>query len=198
MSEHKKRKVVENVEDDPEPKTGTQSPEVTLSAENDQLRAETKYLKESLADLRNSVASKDKLVDALERMLDTANKEIERLQERQVKEKTPEDSSFHIHPVRNNERTPGRKGAEISTISSLQTKNIYTAIEKNHEIMKKANGEGWHSNVAQEPVLASYTLLRLTELPRTGGGKKPNYTHIILQNLTCMSKIRFGQYAIVG
>ncbi|KAF5631487.1 uncharacterized protein FTJAE_7890 [Fusarium tjaetaba] len=92
MSEPKKRKAVENVDNDPEPTTGTQSREVTLSAEIDQLRAETKYLKESLADLRNSIASKDKLVDALERMLDTANKEIEQLRERQAKEKTPEDS----------------------------------------------------------------------------------------------------------
>ncbi|KAF5566058.1 hypothetical protein FPHYL_3971 [Fusarium phyllophilum] len=92
MSEPKKRKVAETLEDDAEPTAGTQNPEVTLSAEINQLRAETKFLKESLADLRNSIASKDKLVDALERMLDTANKEIERLRERQAKEKTPEDT----------------------------------------------------------------------------------------------------------
>ncbi|RBA13599.1 TfdA family Taurine catabolism dioxygenase TauD [Fusarium proliferatum] len=81
----------------------------------------------------------------------------------------PRTSSLHIHPVRNNERTLGGKDAQISTISSLQTKNIYTAIEKDRATMKKANGEGWHSDVAYEPVPASYTSLRLTELPRTGG-----------------------------
>ncbi|KAF5553522.1 family Taurine catabolism dioxygenase [Fusarium napiforme] len=112
--------------------------------------------------------------------------------------RTPKTSSLQVHPVRNNERTPGGKYAEISTISSLQTKNIYTAIEKNRETMKKANGEGWHTDVAYEPVPASYNSLRLTELPRTGGCKMPNYTHIILQNLTCMSKIRFGPCAIVA
>ncbi|KAF9775179.1 hypothetical protein IL306_006742 [Fusarium sp. DS 682] len=86
---------------------------------------------------------------------------------------TPKTSGLHIHPVRNNERTLGGNDAEISTISSVQTKTIYKAIKEDRATIKKANGEGWHSDVAYEPVPASYTSLRLTELPRTGGGKEP-------------------------
>ncbi|CVK96786.1 uncharacterized protein FMAN_11115 [Fusarium mangiferae] len=63
-----------------------------LSAENKHLQAEIKLLKDWLADLRDSIASRDKLVGALEKMLDTANKENERLRESQAKPKTPEDT----------------------------------------------------------------------------------------------------------
>lgn len=82
---------------------------------------------------------------------------------------TPKTSRLHIHPVRNNARDLGGIDAEISTISSVQTKKIYNKIDEDKSTVKKANGEGWHSDVAYEPVPASYTSLRLSELPSTGG-----------------------------
>lgn len=84
---------------------------------------------------------------------------------------TPKTSRLHIHPVRNNTRDLGGNDAEISKISSVQTKKIYNKIDEDRSTVKKANGEGWHSDVAYEPVPASYTSLRLSELPSTGGGE---------------------------
>ena len=39
---------------------------------------------------------------------------------------------------------------------------------------KQSAKDGWHSDITFEPVPSDYALLRLTELPKTGGGKSSN------------------------
>jgi alpha-ketoglutarate-dependent taurine dioxygenase len=82
----------------------------------------------------------------------------------------PKTSGLHIHPVSNSGRELGGKDDEISVISSAQAKKIYAdkllfATEK-----KQSSKEGWHSDITFEPIPSDYALLRLTQLPKTGGG----------------------------
>ncbi|RFU34463.1 hypothetical protein B7463_g1868, partial [Scytalidium lignicola] len=81
----------------------------------------------------------------------------------------PKTSKLHIHPVSNSSRELGGKDDEISVISSEQAKKIYRGgIWKQQE--KKQNGkEQWHSDITFEPIPSDYALLRLTQLPKTGG-----------------------------
>lgn len=109
---------------------------------------------------------------------------------------TPKTSGLHIHPVRNSERTLGGNDAEISTISSVQTKTIYTKIKEDRATVKKANGEGWHSDVAYEPVPASYTSLRLTELPSTGGGKGSPLVLVFIRIGVIEANLGYARYAL--
>jgi alpha-ketoglutarate-dependent taurine dioxygenase len=72
--------------------------------------------------------------------------------------------------VSNSGRELGGKDDEISVISSAQAKKIYAdrflfATEK-----KQSGKEGWHSDITFEPIPSDYALLRLTQLPKTGGG----------------------------
>jgi alpha-ketoglutarate-dependent taurine dioxygenase len=82
----------------------------------------------------------------------------------------PETSKLHIHPVSNSGRRLGGKDDEISVISSEQAKEIYKNRFLNFNKKQSAKG-GWHSDITFEPVPSDYALLRLTELPKTGGGK---------------------------
>ncbi|MCJ1353871.1 MAG: hypothetical protein MMC33_003858 [Icmadophila ericetorum] len=80
----------------------------------------------------------------------------------------PESSGLHIHPVTNSSQELGGKDDEISIISSVQAKKIF----KNFGLLtkKRQTGKGeWHSDITFEPVPSDYTLLRLTQLPTTGG-----------------------------
>ncbi|ERF71895.1 hypothetical protein EPUS_01810 [Endocarpon pusillum Z07020] len=77
----------------------------------------------------------------------------------------PSTSKLHIHPVSNSGRRLGGNDDQISVISSEQAKELYSDL-----FMKKQSGkEGWHSDITFEPVPSDYTILRLTELPKTGG-----------------------------
>lgn len=61
----------------------------------------------------------------------------------------------------------GGKDDEISVISSEQQKKLYaTSLYRK----KQSHADGWHSDITFEPVPSDYALLRLTELPKTGGG----------------------------
>ena len=79
----------------------------------------------------------------------------------------PSTSKLHIHPVVNSGRTLGGKDDEISVISSEQFKKLY--LDRIQDGRKQSNREGWHSDITFEPVPSDYTILRLTELPETGG-----------------------------
>ncbi|KAF1996008.1 TauD-domain-containing protein [Amniculicola lignicola CBS 123094] len=81
----------------------------------------------------------------------------------------PETSKLHIHPVSNSGRRLGGKDDEISVISSEQAKQIYKNRFLNVSAKKQSAKEGWHSDITFEPVPSDYALLRLTELPKTGG-----------------------------
>ncbi|KAH7083843.1 hypothetical protein FB567DRAFT_604942 [Paraphoma chrysanthemicola] len=81
----------------------------------------------------------------------------------------PSTSKLHIHPVSNSGRRLGGKDDEISVISSEQAKEIYKGRLLNFSSKKQSAKEGWHSDITFEPVPSDYALLRLTELPKTGG-----------------------------
>jgi len=59
---------------------------------------------------------------------------------------------------------------EISTISSAQREKFLRKSGPEGLSPKKQNTAQWHSDTAFEPVPADYTSLRLTQLPKTGGG----------------------------
>jgi alpha-ketoglutarate-dependent taurine dioxygenase len=104
----------------------------------------------------------DKLTNDVQKQL------IQRLGELTGK---PETSKLHIHPILNSERELGGSDPEISTISSVQHDKLYkkTPYDQSKRIQSSAQ---WHADISFEPVPADYTSLRLTELPRTGGGTK--------------------------
>ncbi|KAI1814185.1 TauD-domain-containing protein [Poronia punctata] len=101
----------------------------------------------------------------------------------------PPTSGLHIHPVVNASRDRGGKDDEISVISSVLNRKLYTKSgphnNNNNNNNNGGNGNGngnprtngrlqsrkreWHSDITFEPVPSDYALLRLTELPVTGG-----------------------------
>jgi alpha-ketoglutarate-dependent taurine dioxygenase len=83
----------------------------------------------------------------------------------------PSTSKLHIHPVSNSGRELGGKDDEISVISSAQAKKIYKDRLLFQTEKKQSGKEGWHSDITFEPIPSDYALLRLTQLPKTGGGK---------------------------
>jgi alpha-ketoglutarate-dependent taurine dioxygenase len=89
----------------------------------------------------------------------------------------PESSKLHVHPVSNSDRRLGGKDDEISVISSEQAKAIYKNRFLNFFGKKQSAKEGWHSDITFEPVPSDYALLRLTELPKTGGGMNNNISY---------------------
>lgn len=82
----------------------------------------------------------------------------------------PSTSKLHIHPVSNSERENGGDDNEISIISSVQAKKIYKGLTIDPSSKKQSGKDGWHSDITFEPVPSDYAILRLTELPGTGGG----------------------------
>ncbi|KAH7351308.1 putative alpha-ketoglutarate-dependent taurine dioxygenase [Rhexocercosporidium sp. MPI-PUGE-AT-0058] len=81
----------------------------------------------------------------------------------------PSTSKLHIHPVSNSGRDLGGKDDEISVISSEQAKKIYKDRFLFQTEKKQSGKEGWHSDITFEPIPSDYALLRLTQLPKTGG-----------------------------
>ncbi|KAF4873340.1 Alpha-ketoglutarate-dependent taurine dioxygenase [Colletotrichum siamense] len=79
----------------------------------------------------------------------------------------PATSKLHIHPV-NNAARGNDKDDEISVISSANAKklSLYKYLNYNK---KQTQRTQWHSDITFEPVPSDYALLRLTQLPKTGG-----------------------------
>lgn len=82
----------------------------------------------------------------------------------------PSSSKLHIHPVINAGRDHGGKDDEVSIISSVQNKKLYKGSLLDPSIKRQSGKEGWHSDITFEPVPSDYAILRLTQLPGTGGG----------------------------
>ncbi|KAK0387494.1 hypothetical protein NLU13_5806 [Sarocladium strictum] len=78
----------------------------------------------------------------------------------------PASSRLHIHPIINAGRGE-TKDDEISVISSRQAKKIYA--DRFARPRRQNLREQWHSDITFEPIPSDYALLRLTELPTTGG-----------------------------
>lgn len=74
---------------------------------------------------------------------------------------------MHIHPVSNSGRRLGGSDDQISVISSEQAKELYA--DRFNRDKKQSSKEGWHSDITFEPVPSDYAILRLTQLPKTGG-----------------------------
>lgn len=80
----------------------------------------------------------------------------------------PSTSGLHIHPVVNAGRERGGNDDEISVIDSEQAKKLFKGY---FGAKKQTQRQGWHSDITFEPVPSDYAILRLTQIPRTGGGK---------------------------
>lgn len=113
----------------------------------------------------------------------------------------PSSSGLHIHPIYAvSEQARAVKGNddEINVISSKfkeQSGKVYSEAKRSKGIaddkrgnkLQRSDGDEkvavcgkkqsmkteWHSDIAFENIPADYTMLRLTEVPRTGGGKWP-------------------------
>ncbi|KAK4466845.1 hypothetical protein QBC42DRAFT_215733 [Cladorrhinum samala] len=84
----------------------------------------------------------------------------------------PATSGLHIHPISNSAREHGGKDDEISVISSEQAKKLYAdrfAGAWNGGSHRQSGKGQWHSDITFEPIPSDYALLRLTQLPKTGG-----------------------------
>ncbi|KAK1826802.1 hypothetical protein QBC39DRAFT_12311 [Podospora conica] len=87
----------------------------------------------------------------------------------------PPSSGLHIHPISNASREQGGNDNEISVISSVQQKALYSdrfASGSSSWIGSRrgqSNKNQWHSDITFEPIPSDYALLRLTQLPKTGG-----------------------------
>ena len=86
----------------------------------------------------------------------------------------PSSSTLHVHPVLNPGREHGGSDNEISVISSMQAKAIYKGSFLDTSAKKQSSKDGWHSDITFEPVPSDYAILRLVEIPGTGGGKNPS------------------------
>ncbi|KAI0974038.1 hypothetical protein F4678DRAFT_395621 [Xylaria arbuscula] len=83
----------------------------------------------------------------------------------------PATSGLHIHPVINAGRDRGGRDNEISVISSVQNRKLYSKYRQQQSAWNKPQTRRleWHSDITFEPVPSDYALLRLVELPSTGG-----------------------------
>jgi len=83
----------------------------------------------------------------------------------------PTTSKLHIHPINNASREHGGKDDEISVISSEQAKKLYSnRFQGLGGVGRRQSGkQQWHSDITFEPIPSDYALLRLTQLPSTGG-----------------------------
>ncbi|KOC08102.1 alpha-ketoglutarate-dependent sulfonate dioxygenase [Aspergillus flavus AF70] len=78
----------------------------------------------------------------------------------------PSTSGLHVHPIHNAGREHNVKDNEISVITSKNHDQLYKG--RLHPKKQSARRE-WHSDITFEPIPSDYTVLRLTELPKTGG-----------------------------
>lgn len=94
---------------------------------------------------------------------DLQKKFIQRLGELSGK---PRTSTLHIHPILNGTNEFGVGDNEISSISSLARKKLFS-----DEVVNKRRYDSarWHSDIQFETCPADYTSLRLTQLPKNGG-----------------------------
>lgn len=83
----------------------------------------------------------------------------------------PASSGLHIHPIINASRDRGGQDNEISVISSVQNRKLYKRFAQGQSGANKPQTRRleWHSDITFEPVPSDYALLRLVELPSTGG-----------------------------
>jgi len=79
----------------------------------------------------------------------------------------PPSSTLHIHPVLNSTSEFGVGDNQISHISSIARKKMFSHEKQANP--KRYDSANWHSDIQFEPKPADYTSLRLTQLPENGG-----------------------------
>ncbi|KAM6508260.1 hypothetical protein FALCPG4_018137 [Fusarium falciforme] len=91
----------------------------------------------------------------------------------------PATSRLHIHPVNNAARDHAGKDDKISVVSSQQAKKLFSGSYASFGFGAKRQSlkDQWHSDITFEPIPSDYALLRLTQLPETGGGWSSAETH---------------------
>ena len=70
----------------------------------------------------------------------------------------------------------------------MQAKKIYKGAFLDTSEKKQSGKEGWHSDITFEPVPSDYAILRLVELPGTGGGNNPVQRIFVFLPLTSLVK----------
>ncbi|KAH0563193.1 hypothetical protein GP486_002239 [Trichoglossum hirsutum] len=78
----------------------------------------------------------------------------------------PKSSTLHIHPLTNFDCG---KDKTVHVISTSEKQNPAEDLFSNHNHRRGGNLGNWHSDISYEQVPSDYTVLRLTELPQTGG-----------------------------
>ncbi|KAF1817576.1 putative alpha-ketoglutarate-dependent taurine dioxygenase [Eremomyces bilateralis CBS 781.70] len=78
----------------------------------------------------------------------------------------PATLGLHNHPFTHFSHPARGDDDKISTISSVQVKTLYP---DRFAKLPQSKKRLWHSDITFEPVPSDYALLRLTELPKTGG-----------------------------
>jgi len=111
------------------------------------------------------------------RKQDEVNNELQKELVQRLGELTgkPSTSKLYIHPIAPAGQEQEKRDKEINVISSVASEKTFSdKFLKNHstgvDMKKQTSKEQWHSDITFEPVPSDYTLLRMTMLPRTGGG----------------------------
>lgn len=107
--------------------------------------------------------AQDSLTDDLQKQL------VQRLGELTGKPKT---SGLHIHPLHNYNYHEKEADPNLNLISTDQSQKIPEDITNNYRNRKQSTLLGWHSDISYEAIPSDYVALRLTQLPRTGGGER--------------------------
>ncbi|CEJ61974.1 Putative Function: YLL057c of S. cerevisiae plays a role in sulfonate catabolism [Penicillium brasilianum] len=78
---------------------------------------------------------------------------------------SPESSTLHIHPLT---EEGSELGDQISVISSAKQRKGGGLTHQLNDVSRFAS-VGWHSDISFEPVPSDYAMLKIHELPLTGG-----------------------------
>ncbi len=103
----------------------------------------------------------------------------------------PSSSRLHIHPVWNSKRKLSADD-EISVISSLHARQLYGGSLAGQS-KKQSHKDDWHTDITFEPIPGDYAILRLIELPSTGGG---NYYSAIVNNTLRLSLVDYPRHSM--
>ena len=79
----------------------------------------------------------------------------------------PKENTLHVHPLNNFNQDLDKN---LNVITTDKGSRPAEDIFKNHAERPLGPRGGWHTDIGYEPESADYTILKLTKLPKTGGG----------------------------
>ena len=87
----------------------------------------------------------------------------------------PIENTLHVHPLNNANQDLDKNLNVISTDPSTRpAEDLF----RNQAERPWGPRGSWHTDIGYEAHPADYTILKLTKLPRTGGGKSPCHSHL--------------------